>query len=167
MSDPNDHFVILQANVVSRLTATIASIPAPDPANGKPVPFLSEIKGDIVNQVQKAVNALGLGVVVLTPTALMLEPGTFSLDMRTPVLVQVQENVVINQGASGTKIPALRMVSFIMRRLQGWPHMLYLGDASEQRLLLDPKPFVLIKDDSPLTYNVAAIAPIDLAAPLA
>jgi hypothetical protein len=167
MSDPNDHFVLLQNRVTARLEATDDSIPAPVPANGNPVPYLSEQKGDIATKIQAALNGLGIGVIILTPTALMIDPSAPDLGMYAPVLVQVQENVLINQGANGTKIPALRLVSFIMKRLQGWSHQLYAGSQNGQRLRLDTKPFVLIKDGSPLTYNVAAIAMIDLGATLA
>jgi hypothetical protein len=166
MSDINDHFVLLQNLVTARLAAVDASIPAPVPANDVPVSYLSEQMGDIATMLQRAINSIGIGVVILTPTALLIDPTTPDLGMYAPVLVQIQENVLINQGASGTKIPALRLVSFVMKRLQGWPHMLYAGDADNQRLLLDPKPFVLIRDEPPLTYNVAATAMIDLDATL-
>lgn len=166
MSDVNDHFVLLQNAVTARLAAVDAAIPIPVSANNKPVPFLSEQKGDIAAMLAKAVNSLGIGVVVLTPAALMIDPSVPDLGMYAPVLIQIQENVMINQGVNGTKIPALRLVSFVMKRLQGWHHMLYASDPAQQRLFLDPKPFVLIRDEPPLTYNVAATAMIDLNAPL-
>lgn len=165
-TDVNDHFVALQNLVTARLAATDASIPAPVAAHGS-VQYISEQKGDIVTLLQTAINNIGIGVVILTPTALMIDPETEAFAMRAPIIIQVQENVIVNRGAAGTQIPALRLVSFIMRRLQGWPHMLYPGDQDLQRLTLDPKPFVLIRDEPPLTYNVAASAIIDLNAPLA
>lgn len=166
-SDVNDHFVLLQGLVTARLAAVDTAIPAPTPLHGS-VPYLSEQKGDIATQIQAALNNVGgIAALILTPTAVLADPTGITLDMYAPVIIQVQENVVVNRGATGTGIPALRLVSFIMRRLQGWPHMLYAGDPEQQRLALDQKPFVMIRDEPPLTYNVVAIAPIDLNAPLA
>lgn len=165
MSDANDHFVLLQNAVLARLEAVDAAVPAPVPAAGA-VTYLNEQKGDIANLLARAIGKIGIAVVVLTPTALMADPESEDLSMFAPVLIQIQENVLINQGANGTKIPALRLVSFVMKRLQGWCHHLYGGATDTQRLRLHPKPFVLIRDDNPITYNVAATAMLDLSAPL-
>lgn len=163
--DPNDHFVALQNSVLARLQAIDASVPAPAAAHGA-ITWLSEVKGDVASKLAKAIGSLGIVGVVLTPTALMVDPNGEDLGMYAPVLIQIQENVIINQGASGTQIPALRLVSFVMKRLQNFCHNIYNGSPATQRLRLDPKPFVLIKDDAPLTYNVAATAMLDLSAAL-
>ena len=163
--DANDHFVALQNRVLDRLTADDPEVPAPAAANGA-VKFLTEQMGNLESMVAEAVASLGIVAIVLTPTALMIDPRVPGLGMYAPVLVQIQEDVMINQAEGGTKIPALRLVSFVMKRLQNFSHRLYAGDESSQRLLLDPKPFVLIRDETPLTYNVAATAMLDLSAAL-
>jgi hypothetical protein len=178
MSSPNDiydHFVMLQNRILARLTVTDPAVdrvaenwPVPMSANeGARISFMTERVGNLESMLQKSLNQLGgIACIILTPTARMLEPGEESLELEAPVLIQIQENVLINQGAKGTKISALTMVAFIMRRLQGFSHGLYGGTPEMSRMHLDPKPFVLIKDENPVIYNVAAIAPLDLEARL-
>lgn len=169
--DPNDHFVALQNSVLSRLQANDPKMPVPTAEHGA-IAFLSEQLGDLQNKLARALGPFangaggGIAALVRTPVALLIDPTSPTLGMLSPVLVQIQENGLINQGNTGTRIPALRLVSFVMRRLQGWSHNIYDADPGTQRLRLDPKPFVLIRDDGPLTYNVAATAVIDLDAPL-
>jgi hypothetical protein len=177
MSNPNDirdHFVMLQNRILARLTVSDKAVdrvvldwPVPTSANTKGIPFMTERVGDFANKLAQNLGTLG-GIVgvVLTPTATMNEEEDGTLDMTAPVIVQIQENVLINQGANGTKVSALTLATFVMRRLQGFCHGLYGGELQMSRMLLDRKPFVLLKATGPVVYNVAVNAPLDLAARL-
>jgi len=166
MSDANLHYVALQNAVVARLTAVDAAVPAPVPANGIPVPILSEQRGDLLAKIQQGIAKIGLVVIVLTPKAIMIDPDAPGLDQMAPILVQVQEMGVVNKGASGSQISALAMVAFIQKRLHFWVHDLYAIAPEHMRVKLERTPFVLIGDDPAVIYNVAAWTPLDLNVPL-
>lgn len=166
MSDANLHYVALQHAVIARLESTDASLaPAPVPANGRAIPFLSEQRGDLLNTIQNAIAKIGLVVVVLTPKALMIDPDVPGLDQMAPILIQVQETGIVNKGPNGSQISALAMVVFIMKRIHYWSHDLYDADPDTMRVKLERTPFVLIADN-PTVYNVAAWTPLSLDTPL-
>jgi hypothetical protein len=78
------------------------------------VEIITERKGDILNEIERNLGKLGICVVVETITG---KPeygaiGSYSLDLN--VGITVTENVLINQGATGTRKPASEMVAMIM-----------------------------------------------------
>jgi hypothetical protein len=80
----------------------------------------------------------------------MFEVGIFPISFMCPIEIQIQENVTINRGNSGTKIPVLDIVQFSMRRLHLW-------SPSKQRINkieLDETPYLLVSEYPVLTYNV-------------
>lgn len=167
MSASNLHYVALQEAVVDRLTSGHTDLPpAPVPANGQAVPIVSEQLGDLESRITNSLAKLGLVVVVLTPKANLLDPDVPGLDQMAPILVQVQENGLVNKGNSGTKISALTMVVFVMKRLHFWPHDLYEGSPESMYTKLEKTPFVLINDFPQTVYNVAAWTPLNLDLPL-
>lgn len=167
MSDENLHYVALQEAAVARIASTDASLPPwPESANDQPVPVLSEQRGDILNRISIGIKKIGLVVIVLTPKALMIDPELPGLDQMAPLLIQVQENGIVNKGANGTKISALAMVAFIMKRIHFWSHGLYAGDPTMMLVKLERTPFVLIGDTPNVMYNVAAWTPLNLDIPL-
>lgn len=167
MSDANLHYVALQNATIARLTSTDAALPpAPVPANGHAIPFLSEQLGDLNSRITNAIARIGLVAIVLTPKASMLDPDLPGLDQMAPILVQVQENGIANKGANGSQISALALVVFIMKRLHFWSHGLYDASPETMYAKLEKTPFVLIGDNPAVIYNVAAWTPLDLNVPL-
>jgi hypothetical protein len=78
------------------------------------IPIITERKGDVLNQIEINLGKLGLCVVIETITG---KPehgaiGSYSLDLN--VGITVTENVLINQGATGTKKPASEVVAMIL-----------------------------------------------------
>lgn len=78
------------------------------------IDVITERKGDILNMIDAAIGKLGICVVVETITG---KPehgsiGSYSLDLN--VGITVTENVLINQGATGTRKPASEMVAMIL-----------------------------------------------------
>lgn len=171
--DVNAHFTQLQSKAVARLEAIDAkdahqqSVPWPTSANGLAIPVLSEAKGDLATLIQTATSSLGICMIVLTPTAEGFDPNAPSLSMNSPLVVQIQEFVTTNQGNSGTKVAALTLVAFVLKRLHWWAHGVYAGSPRSQLLKAQARPFLFITDTPELTYNVAFNAPLNLNAPLA
>lgn len=168
--DPNDHFVAFQTAILARLTEVDANVPAPVPANGQPVPFISELLHDVETELQTSLAKYGMGIVVRTPLGKLIDPQPRSrtLVMDAPIMIEVNEDVILNQTpGTGTQIPALRMVVFLMKRLQGYPIRIYEGAPDTQRAWLDLIPFILIPDQVRTVYAVAAHGIINLNAPLA
>jgi hypothetical protein len=78
------------------------------------IPILTEKIGDIENEIQRQLGAIGVVVIVITPTANVVytaPPGPYWHDIH--VVVRVVENVVINQGQNGTKKPASDIAEII------------------------------------------------------
>jgi len=88
---------------------------------------LHEKIGDLSAKIQVALTKLGIGIIVLTPVAKLKAADGAEISLEVPVVVQVQENVTINQGASGTKLAALDVVIEILTRLHFWSHGLNAG----------------------------------------
>jgi hypothetical protein len=72
--------------------------------------------------------------------------------------VQIQENVTINRGASGTQVPALDLVEFCMKRL----HWFERDGQRIRRIQLDEVPYLLVSEYPILTYNVRFNAPLSI-----
>jgi hypothetical protein len=153
----------LQQKVITRLTdGDPALAPAPISANDKNVTWMTEMIGDLVTKVQKLTASVGIVSTVLTPGGDRLQlrdPSTGQLSFICPVVIEIEENVTANQGTAGTKIAALDLVVFCMRRLN-----FFELDKGQRmtRVTLDPKPFELIETAPHLVYHVRANAPLVL-----
>jgi hypothetical protein len=143
-------FSQLQQEVIGRLTATNADVPSLVPATGE-IKWITEDIGDLANIIGRTVGSLGIIGIVMTPGGgKMFEVGIFPISFMCPIEIQIQENVTINRGNSGTKVPVLDLVQFSMRRLHLW-------SPSNQRINkieLDETPYLLVSEYPILTYNV-------------
>lgn len=167
MSYTNE-FLNLQAAAITRLTATDAAVPPPTPANGS-ITWLTEIIGDLANKVAQATAKLGICGIVLTPggkASKMFNAETGQISLGCPLLIQIQENAMINQGATGTHIHALDLVKFCMKRLHFFdPQRKNVSDRGKRSasvITLDPMPYELVQDTPILVYDVRFIAPITI-----
>lgn len=173
MNDVNAHFIALQAAVVARLEADTVldvwneAVPWPASTNGQPVQVVSEIKGDIANQLTTSLEAMGIVMIVMTPLGKMRQANSLSLDLISPLKIQIQEQVTLNRSGAGTGIPALSIVALALKRLNAWPPMIYAGAAKPQRIFAQEQCFTLLSDTPELIYDVDFFAPINLNANLA
>lgn len=140
----------LQQDVIGRLTASVTDVPSLNPASGE-IKWVTEDIGDLANIIQRQVGKMGIVGIVMTPGGgKMFEVGIFPIAFMCPIEIQIQENVTVNRGASGTQISNLDMVQFCMKRLHLW-------SPSHQRinkLELDETPYLLVAETPILTYNV-------------
>jgi hypothetical protein len=149
----------LQQAIIGRLTAVDPTVPAPVAANGS-ISWITERIGDLGTAIAKKVGSLGIIGIVMTPGGgkkYSDNPGD-PVQFRCNVEIQIQENVVINSGASGTQVASLDLVEFVMQRLHGFSPQGHRAD----RILLDATPFILVSDHPILTYNVRFVAPINI-----
>jgi hypothetical protein len=184
----NGHFAALQAAVVARLIDPNAKdsqqqlVPFPTNSDGTvpvqaysdstlptaAVQVLSEAKGDVADQLKKSMAGGGIAMIVLTPLGRFRQQGTDALDLLSPLQIQIQENVGLNQAPNGTRINALSLVVYAMKRLHTWPHPLYGAQRRPHKIMGQANPFTLLSFDAPeLIYNVDFLAPINLNLPLA
>jgi hypothetical protein len=144
-------FSKLQQDVIGRLTATVADVPSLVPANAE-IRWITEDIGDLANIINRAVGSVGIIGIVMTPgggTMFALDH-KFPISFACPIEIQLQENVTVNRGDAGTKIPVLDLVQFCMKRLHLW-------SPTNQRLNtinVDETPFLLVSEAPILTYNV-------------
>lgn len=140
----------LQQSIVTRLKAVDTAVPSPTPAQGE-VAWITEDIGDFANIIQRTVAKLGLVGLVMTPGGgKLFRPGMFPISFECPIEIQLQENVTINRGAAGTKIPILDLVQFCMKRLHLWSP----NNQRIDKIELDEEPFILVSEAPVLTYNV-------------
>lgn len=140
----------LQQQIIGRLTASVADVPSLSPAAGE-VKWVTEDIGDLASIIARQVGKMGIVGIVMTPGGgKMFDVGIFPISFMCPIEIQIQENVTVNRGASGTQISNLDLVQFCMRRLHQW-------SPSNQRINkveLDETPYLLVTEVPILTYNV-------------
>jgi hypothetical protein len=121
------------------------------PANGQ-INWITEDIGDLANIIARAIGKVGIIGIVMTPGS----GKPYAVDHKFPISfsclieIQMQENVTVNRGDAGTKIPVLDLVQFCMKRIHLW-------SPTNQRLnaiTIDENPFFLVSDYPVLTYNV-------------
>lgn len=144
-------FSLLQKRVVSRLAADVFFTP---PAPRKSIVVLDEQIGDIVNRISKQIGSIGILALVVTPTGRKIDGSKRIIDLEVPLIVQIQEDVVINQASTGTRWPALDVVVRTMQLLHWWNPGLTAGSYRMARLQLADVPFELVTQEPLLTYNV-------------
>jgi len=151
-------FTQLQQEVIGRLTDTVPAVPSLAPANGK-INWITEDIGDLAAIINKAVGALGLIGIVMTPGGgKLFRIGVFPISLVCPISIQIQENVVINRGAAGTQIPSLDLVQFCLKRLHLWSPTNQRID----RIEVDQTPYILVSEHPILTYNVHFISKLTI-----
>jgi hypothetical protein len=143
-------FSQLQQQVIGRLVADDTGVPSLVPATGE-IRWITEDIGDLANIISRITGSLGIIGIVMTPGGgKLFEAGIFPISFMCPIEIQIQENVTVNRGASGTKIPALDLVQFSMRRLHLWSPT----GQRINKIELDETPYVLVSEYPVLTYNV-------------
>jgi hypothetical protein len=148
----------LQQSIIQRLTAQDPDIPLPVPANGT-IQWITEDIGDFANIIDRAVGKLGITGIVMTPHGKLIKLGEGpNIAFHSLVEVQIQENVTINRGASGTQVAALALAEFCMKRLHYW----WRDNQKIRRIQLDEIPFLLVAEVPLLVYNVRFTAPISI-----
>ncbi len=120
------------------------------------VKILTEEKGDIENEVQRALGNLtgvdgkiGACIIILTPLGKSKStgaPGPVLDDFQ--IIISVIENVLVNQGDDGTKKHAIEIVELILRYLHRWT-----VPGTNAALRIAANAFT-ITDSDPLTYNI-------------
>lgn len=123
-------FFDLQDSIAQRLVGVDAFVGV------EGIGIAQERKGDILSQIEMALNKLGLALTVLTPEINPGGEGPFAL-LVTPVVVII-ENVTINQGATGTRVAAMDLIAAALGKLlnppagwapDGWTPLQFRGMA--------------------------------------
>jgi hypothetical protein len=151
--------VNLQNAIITRLTQSDAIVPSLVPANGQ-VSWITENIGDLASNIAKAIGKIGIVGIVMTPGGgKEFKVGIYPPAFRASIEIQLQENVTINRGASGTQIASLDLVEFIIKRLHLWSPG---GGLRSDRIELQEVPYKLVAETPLLVYNVNLTAPITL-----
>lgn len=134
------------------------------------IPVLTERRGDISTEITKALNGLGLSIVVLTPDGDNLRVSGDVLLIRVRLVAEISENVLINQGraiqSKSTYRPALGAAVAVMKAVDRKPNGLDVnGCAHVSRLnefeLDHDQPYRLVPAQRP-TYHVTAYTDVEL-----
>lgn len=138
----------LQDDLVARLSAD---------ALFSNITVLSERKDDLVSRINMALGVLtekdskiGICAIVMSPIATVEFPNVTRSPMEITLTVRVLENVLFNQGDTGTKTSALTLARRVMRLIHHYhPH----GFA--QAIVADKPTIVPVPDPlAPLAYEV-------------
>jgi hypothetical protein len=134
--------------------------------NKAAIPIVSEIKGDIVSEIQKCLGQVGIVAVILTP---MFEFHDYLLDDLNGwahLSVDIFEDAVVNQGTVGTKVLGIVLAERIVAILHGAPHGVLTGpvggNPASNCFLGIQYPIKMISEGPPLHYNVSFQAHVQL-----
>jgi hypothetical protein len=137
-----------------------------DPIPAKKIVAISQRKGNIANEVQQALQKIGVGVIVMLP--LITFDGTanrISLGLRFAVVVT--ENVIVNQSATGTQKPAEAICEKVLLLLHFKPNSATGNPHARATLFQIDKNAVRIMPPAPgsaslLNYTIAVNTDINL-----
>ena len=157
--------LVIVADAFAALIAADAYLSPPPPA--LQVPVLTERVGDINQTIAIALNKLGVCVTVVAADADSLERTGDGLSLRVRIVAQISELYLINQGATGTKKPALAITTRVMKAVDRKPNGLDAGGSSHlpwlnEFRLLEEQPFRLTKDARYIVYQVTATTAVEL-----
>jgi hypothetical protein len=134
-------------------------------ANGLPIPVIYEIKGDVQNELERAIGSIGLCVIILTPTFRLHDPTVTptSLDGFAHMVISVFESRSMNP----TGVHALSAAQNILGLMHGFPHDLAVGLGEPGMFKSDPNQdaIVLTNDAPALQYSVPLVARIQIVRP--
>jgi len=123
-----------------------------------PIPVLYERQKNVRVDLQKALDTLkGLAIVILTPTGESTSPAAPGPHLSSVMLVaSVTENVIINEGSKGTRIPASEAAEQLAVALHHQPW--------KEGKTLCFRELRLVPDETYLVYNVVFTTSATLAA---
>jgi hypothetical protein len=119
------------------------------------ITVITEDKGNIENDIQVALGTIteqhakiGVCIVLLAPRAKCPSPNAPGPCIEPLIVLSVMEDVLINQGATGTGKSALQIVEMLMRRIHH-----YNSTDANAAFTSDATPYKLTGAD-PLSYEV-------------
>ena len=159
IANPEDRLVIAADAMAALIAADSYFAASLDPVVAA-VPVLTERKGDINAMILQALNKLGLCVTVVAADADDMKSVGSSISMRVRLVAQISELYLINQGATGTKKPALSACVRVMKAIHKKPNGLDGAQAhrpgQNEFTLPEEQPFRLVPDRTFITYHVTA-----------
>ena len=152
----------LQTSAVALLTADdffsgLASV------NSKPIPIITEKKGDIETQILTALGSVGICALVMTPLFEFHQNLIQDLSGWAMITVTIYEDTVVNQNSLGTGIFAIALAERVVAVLH-WAETGVFSAATAQppKFFGIPRPIEFVSDGPPLQYNVGFQAHITL-----
>ena len=141
---------------------------APYIAAAPQIPVLTERKGDINNEIAKALNSLGVSITIVTPDGDNLVTNGDLMNVRVRLVAEITENVLINQGKAAasqtTYRPALGVALAAMKAVHLQPNGLdterHMKGLNEFLLPDDEPPYRLVPAQRP-TYHVTAYTVVE------
>lgn len=109
-----------------------------------------EKTGDILGEIEKRINQLGIAVLVLNPVVRTTIPDTKPCPVLDNITlgIQVSENVTFNHGKGGTGLHALDVAEHLLVKLASWNWSAASGTGYRDRFL------------SPTEEPIAFVAPV-------
>lgn len=112
------------------------------------VPVLTEIKGDVANEVDLIISKLGLCILVLTPTMRNDSPDHPAINLNIDLVVQVSENPAINRSPGGTMQPGVDVALLVAQNL----HRTEFSGAKFNRLNFEG--LELVEEPQSIAYQI-------------
>lgn len=156
-------------NLEEKLTTvgdTFAALIAAD-AYFAGIPVATERKGDIGATIRDALAKLGLSVAVVVPDGDTMKRQGDTLQMRVRVVAQISELYLVNQGATGSRKPALAAAVRVMKAVDRKPNGLDPAGTQHRPGLNEfelptEQPFKLSPDPKFIVYHVTAYTTVNL-----
>lgn len=81
------------------------------------IDILTEVKGDLVSEMERRLQKLGIGITVFVPT---FKLGATRDELLAALVFEVVENVTVNMGDGGLKVSALDLCAALVAIFHEW-----------------------------------------------
>lgn len=174
--------VSLGAHPVFRITTVLAALQAAAlniltgdaffnglaSTNAQAVPIITEQKASITQEIELALNQVGICALIMTPTFEFHQPKGQDLSGWASLIIAIYENATVNSNsAQGTNIPAVSLAERVVAIMHWAQHGVPTAPTAQEitaatRFLSAPKTIELASNGPPLQYNVMFQAHVTL-----
>jgi len=135
--------------------------------NGKAIPIITEVRANIVQEIELALGQVGICALVVSPIIELHAPETEDLSGWAYLDVGIYEDAPINQVLAGTGISALTLCEVTVAILNWLPHGCFTGLVAAEptaatKFLAMPRPIEFQSSGPPLQYNCTFKAHVTL-----
>jgi hypothetical protein len=156
----------LTTTLVSLQASAVSLLGADDYFSGvvsKPIPIITEKKGDILSQIRACLGSVGICALVMTPMFEFHNNLTQDLSGWALITITIYEDATVNQSSQGSGIFGIALAERTVAVLQWAEHGVPTGATnSPPRFLGVNRPIEMISEGPPLQFNVSFQAHVTL-----
>lgn len=135
------------SSLLSLLEAIAAELRKTPLINKHSIRVLPEYAGDLMNSMNAVINKqLSMLVMVTMESASAKHASLETVLRNVGIAVHVYESVLINQSASGTRVPAITIAESVLKNLHGWQAAATNAIPGPSELMMQPDNTLRLND---------------------